>query len=130
MKNKISRYVVALVIVCFFLLPQAGGIEGVQAQEPVLLVLRPYLSADGLTLYNGLPPLIVMADPNPAMKGIQVPASPEIQAAMADPQAANAAFSITYKAAGEIDYPGWNAVCQTFPDAAKAAFNAAAADRI
>ena len=127
MKNKISRFVIALVIVCFFLLPQAGGMEGVQAQGPVPPVLRPYLSADGLTLYNGLPPLIVMADPNPAMQGIQVPATPEIQAAMADPAAVNAAFSITYRAAGEIDYPGWNAVCQTFPEAAKTAFNAAAA---
>src|SRR5512136_170895 len=98
MKNKISRYAVAIIIVCFFLLPQAGGIEGVQAQEPVLPVLQPYLSADGLTLYNGVPPLIVIADPNPAMKGIQVPASPEIRAAMADPEATNAAFSFTYVA--------------------------------
>jgi hypothetical protein len=125
MKNRINKFVLTLVIAFLFLMPQLGGIEGVQAQEPILPVLQPYLSADGLTLYNGVPPLIVIADPNLAMQGIQVPASPEIQAAMADPEAANATFSITYVAAGGQDL--WGAVCQTFPDQAKTAFNAAAA---
>jgi hypothetical protein len=125
MKNRINKFVLTLVIAFLFLMPQLGGIEGVQAQEPILPVLQPYLSADGLTLYNGVPPLIVIADPNLAMQGIQVPASPEIQAAMADPEATNATFSITYVAAGGQDL--WGAVCQTFPDQAKTAFNAAAA---
>ena len=83
------------------------------------------LSADGLTLYNGVIPLVVVADPNPEMQGLKFPAEPELAAAMSDPNAAAAAFSITYKAAGTTD--PWGATCQAFPAAAQTAFNAAAA---
>jgi hypothetical protein len=97
----------------------------VHAQDFVLPKLEPYLSADGLTLYNGGAPLIVVLDPNPARQGIQVPTAPEVEAAIADPDATNAAFSFTFVAAGGTD--PWGAVCQTFPEQAKTAFSAAAA---
>ena len=96
---------------------------------PVLPTLESNLSADGLSMYNGVAPLVVVVDNNPAMQGIQIPAEPEvaaaISAAVTDPSAVNAAFSITYKAAGTTD--PWGATCQTFPTAARTAFNAAAA---
>jgi hypothetical protein len=129
MNKTFNRFLIALVIASFCAFPLVGRIGEVQAQESFPPTLEPYLSADGLTLYNGVAPLVVVVDPNPAMQGIQVPAEPEVQAAIeaavADPDATSAAFSITYKAAGTTD--PWGAVCQAFPSNAKTAFNAAAA---
>ncbi|MGV8026762.1 MAG: hypothetical protein AB2L18_09415 [Anaerolineaceae bacterium] len=85
----------------------------------------PHLSNDGLTLYNGVMPLLVMVDSNQEMKGVKIPQDSAVAAAIADPSAASATFSITYAAAGATD--PWGAVCQTFPSGAKTAFNAAAA---
>jgi len=129
MDKAFKKFIVALMITSLFLFPMAGGYGGVQAQDSFPPALEPSLSADGLTLYNGVPPLVIVVDPNPAMQGIQIPAEPEVQAAIdaavADPDAVNAAFSITYQAAGTED--PWHAVCQDFPAAAKTAFNTAAA---
>jgi len=72
-----------------------------------------HLSADGLTAYYAVPPLVVLADPNPATQGVKVPQAPEVAAAIADPRNASATFSITYATAGQKD--PWDAVCQTFP---------------
>ncbi|MCX6037914.1 MAG: hypothetical protein NTW99_08480, partial [Chloroflexi bacterium] len=129
MNKTFKKFIVALLIASLFVFPRAGVNGGVQAQDSFPPALEPYLSADGLTLYNSVAPLVVVVDDNPTMQGIQVPAEPEveaaIEAAIADPGAARAAFSITYKAAGTTD--PWGAACQTFPVEAKTAFNAAAA---
>ena len=125
MKKIAARLVIALIILGFYLISHTGTYEKVQAQGPLLPTLEPFLSADGLTLHNGVPPLMVVVDPNPAMAGIQVPTAPEIEAAIANPVATNAAFSFHFAAAGEMD--PWGAVCQTFPQVAKTAFTAAAA---
>ncbi|HEY5271514.1 MAG TPA: hypothetical protein VII97_14340 [Anaerolineales bacterium] len=129
MDKTYKKFIVALLIASLFVFPMAGGYGGVQAQDSFPPALEPSLSADGLTLYNGVPPLVVVVDPNPVMQGIQVPAEPEVQAAIdaavADPGTASAAFSITYVLDGGHD--PWLADCQTFPAEAQTAFNAAAA---
>jgi hypothetical protein len=125
MKKNLARILIAFVIVSFCVFPLVGRIGGVQAHDSYPRALKPSLSADGRTLYNGVPPLVVVADPNPAMRGIQAPTEPKVAAAIANPKATNAAFSFTYVAAGGTD--PWGAVCQTFPDQAKTAFTAAAA---
>jgi len=124
MNKPFNKTILVLLIASLFLFPSVGGNGGVQAQDFHPPALEPSLSADGLTLHNGVPPLIVRVDPNPAMQGIKIPA-PGMDQALANPDAANAAFSITYVAAGGAD--PWFAVCQEFPAAAKTAFNAAAA---
>jgi len=58
------------------------------------------------------------------MQGIKIPA-PDMEKLLSNPQAATATFSITYLAAGQTD--PWGAVCLTFPENAKTAFDAAAA---
>jgi hypothetical protein len=129
MDKAFKKFIVALMIASLFLFPMAGVNGSVQAEDSFPPTLEPSLSVDGLTLYNGVPPLVVVVDPNPAMQGIQVPAEPEvvaaIEAAVADPDTTSAAFSFTFMAAGDTD--PWGAVCQDFPAAAKTAFNAAAA---
>ena len=86
---------------------------------------NPYLSEDGLAAYNAVPPLVIVVDPDPSRRGIQVPQSPEVKAAIQGASNASATFSITFASAGQKDK--WGATCQTFPDAAKTALNAAAA---
>jgi hypothetical protein len=129
MNKAIKGFIAGFLITSLFILPNKGGLGKVQAQNSFPPVLQPYLSADGLTLYNGVKPLVLVVDPDPARRGIQVPRAPEVQAAIdaavADPIAASAAFSITFKAAGTTD--PWDAVCAAFPAAAQTAFYAAAA---
>jgi hypothetical protein len=124
---KIASLLVALGLI--FSLLNFVGVSTARAGGWIPPILAPVLSADGLSLANGVPLLVVTVDHNPAMQGIQVPRDPKIQAAIeaavADPRGVNAAFSITYKAAGTSD--PWGATCSTFPAAAKTAFNAAAA---
>jgi hypothetical protein len=123
--NKIfNKFIVSLLIASLFVFPMAGVNGGVQAQDSFPPALEPYLSADGLALYNAAPTLVIKVDPNPAMQGIKIPA-PEMDKALADPAAASATFSFTYVAAGNTD--PWGQVCTTFPENAKTAFNAAAA---
>ncbi len=124
MNKTFKKFIVALLIASLFVFPRAGVNGGVQAQDSFPPTLEPYLSADGLTLYNGVAPLVVVVDPNPAMQGIKIPA-PEVDKALADPAAASATFSFTYVAAGNQD--PWGQACTTFPEDAKTAFNAAAA---
>jgi len=124
MNKTFKKFIVALLIASLFVFPMAGVNGGVQAQDSFPPALEPSLSADGLTLYNGVTPLVVVVDPNPAMQGIKIPA-PEVDKALADLDAASATFSFTYVADGNED--PWHQVCTTFPDNAKTAFNAAAA---
>ena len=86
--------------------------------------LPPVVSADGLTLANGVPARVLIADPNPSQRGIRIPA-PQFMTADGRPQAATASIVIDYVAAGGED--AWAEPCYEFPAAAKTAFNAAAA---
>ena len=103
----------------------SGSLPAAHAQEPYPVNPPAYVSADGLTLYNGVAPLVVVADPDPAMQNVHVADDPEVAAAINGISAQAATFSITYKAAGTSD--PWGAACVTFPEAAKTAFAAAAA---
>ncbi len=102
----------------------AGNLPVVHAQDFILPHLTPYLSADGLTLYNAVPPLLVKVDTNPAMQGIKIP-GPKSGGASGNLSAATATFSITYVPAGGTDLTG--RTCLDFPPNAQVAFNAAAA---
>ena len=77
------------------------------------------MAADGTTLLNGVAPLVLVVDDNPAMQGLQVPA-PAVSALGNGP---DASFSITFIASGGKD--PWNQTCVTFPDTARTAFTAA-----
>jgi hypothetical protein len=92
-------------------------------KDYALPALTPQLSADGKTLYNARPPVALVIDPNPAAKRMRIP--PPLAALSALPEKAIATFQITYVANGGTD--PWGEPCYTFPDGAKAAFNAAAA---
>ena len=102
----------------------AGNLPVVHAQDFILPHLNPYLSADGLTLYNAVPPLLVKVDTNPAMQGIKIP-GPKSGVASGNLSAAAATFSITFVPAGGAD--PWGEPCFDFPANAQVAFNAAAA---
>ncbi|HBG07103.1 MAG: hypothetical protein A2075_00405 [Geobacteraceae bacterium GWC2_58_44] len=90
----------------------------------VLPALEPQLSNDGLMLDNAVPPLVIVADPNPESQNIQVP-GPSAAEALAAPESAISSFTFTYLAAGQQDL--WGKSCGTFPEGAKTAFQAAAA---
>ncbi|MEE4240887.1 MAG: PPC domain-containing protein [Desulfopila sp.] len=82
--------------------------------------LEPQLSADQLTVINGVPLKAVINDPNPS-KLRRVPLPPEYSS---DPSEATSSFTITYIAAGGTDK--WGEPCSTFPASARAVFTAAA----
>ena len=104
MKKGRSKVINALLLTGFLILLLAGANSTVYAQEESFFLpeLQPSLSADGHTLYNAVPPLVVVVDPNPDMQGIKVP-GPTAADALAAPEAAASTFSITYIAAGGTD---------------------------
>ena len=126
MKKGKNKVINALLLAGLLILLLAGANSTVYAQEESFFLpeLQPSLSVDGLTLYNGVPPLVVIVDPNPYMQGIKAP-GPTAADALAAPEAAVSTFSITYVAAGGKD--PWDAECVAFPAEGKTAFNAAAA---
>jgi len=118
MRNKLLKdsYTVAA-----FILVLAFPVSAVSAAEYLgPAYLEPQLSSDGNTLYN-TNPVIVWADPNPPSEQVQMPARFDMSTL---PETATATFSITYVPGGGTDL--WSARCSTFPEGAKAAFNAAA----
>ncbi len=129
MNKKIKKSIIALIIASFFVIPMAGVQGGAQAQGFHRPDNAPSVSEVGVAQSNIVPTLVIVADTNPAMRGIRIAPEPKVQAAIeaavADPDATNALFSFTFKAAGTSD--PWGAVCKTFPAAAQTAFNAAAA---
>lgn len=84
--------------------------------------LKPQLSSDGKTLYNGVQPLIIVDRPKPADELRRIPPPANLQD-LAETATAN--FTIEYVPNGGTD--AWSEPCYTFPEAAKTAFNAAAA---
>ncbi|MFH0994522.1 MAG: hypothetical protein V1844_03375 [Pseudomonadota bacterium] len=91
------------------------------AEDWVPAPLEPQLSSDGNTLYNATPAVVVRDDPNPPASQVNMPARFDMSSL---PETATASFSITYVPSGGTD--PWGASCSTFPEEAKAAFNAAA----
>jgi hypothetical protein len=83
--------------------------------------LEPQLSSDGKTLYNAVPPVVYVVDPNPSQKPLRIQAPFDL---LTLPPESATAFSITYVPNGVQDAFGNN--CYTFPDGAKTAFEAAA----
>ncbi|HEY6073359.1 MAG TPA: hypothetical protein VIV15_08225, partial [Anaerolineales bacterium] len=124
MKGTINKLMAGLLIAGFLAFMVAGFNGGVQAQDAFPPDLAPVLSADGLELANGVPPLVIIANPDPASQGLK-PTGPTAADIMAGPHSEGATFSITYVAAGGSD--PWGEPCYDFPAAAKTAFNAAAA---
>ncbi len=121
------RFTVVFYLVLFFVSPivfQMPAVAGDTRQTPLRAILpkplTPRLSADGKTLYNGMPLKAVVFDPNPTRLR-RIPAPANIQASE---EAATASFSISYIPEGELD--PWDAECHTFPEEAKACFEAAA----
>jgi hypothetical protein len=126
MKNRKRRFIMALLLATLTMVLVLGGNRALLAQEEgfYLPELQPSLSTDGLTITNAVPPLVVVVDRNPRMRGIMVP-GPKAADAVAVREAASSTFRFTFLAAGAQDLTG--KTCQTFPENAKAAFNAAAA---
>ncbi len=79
------------------------------------------VSADGLALFNGVAPLIVKVNNNPAMRGIKTTINnAEMLTAFSE---MGAEFAFTYKISGQTD--PWGQKCQDMPAAAKSAFETA-----
>jgi hypothetical protein len=121
MHQTVFRFIAVLMIVSFCLSPLAGTTGKVSAQDFTLPVLPIEMSADGLTLYNAVPPDIFWVDDSPEAQNIQDPQA----GALVGPEAAYSTFTINYIAAEQND--PWGQVCVAFPEAAKASFTAAAA---
>lgn len=108
----------------------AKGEPDKDTPPPVVEVVNPYYTLegvtleDGTTLYNGAPPRVLVADPNPEMQNLRFPQAPWIKDAIADPGRSTATITIVFKAAGTQD--PWLTSCLTFPESAKTAFTAAA----
>jgi hypothetical protein len=105
--------------------PPFGDISDPVSANGITYLEAPYLSDDGNTLYNAVPPRVLIEDDNPEMQNLHSPLDPEMAAAIAEDPSRAANFSITYKAAGTTD--PWGTSCTTFPTAAQTAFATAAA---
>ncbi len=117
-KSIISETVVALVFLLLLLTLSAAS----SAEYPGPSPLQSQLSSDERTAYNAVPPVVYVADPYPPAHQVSIPARFDLTTM---PETATANFSITYVADGGTD--AWDEPCYTFPEAAKTAFNAAAA---
>lgn len=82
---------------------------------------KPLLSVDGKMITNARRPVILFLDPNPST----VSTAETLDASgRRDAASATSQFNITYTPAGGQD--PWKEICQTFPESAKTAFQAAA----
>lgn len=95
--------------------------KSASAQNGLPVPHQPQLSADGNTLFYAQPLKAVINDPNPPAGLRRIPLPEKLSTT---PETATATFSITYIANGDTDE--WGETCYTFPEEAKAAFNAAA----
>lgn len=136
-KNEPSFLFSLFLILIITITPVFTGLSSVFAKgEPdkdspqtVAEVVNPHYSVevitleDGTTLYDGTPPRVLVADPNPEMQNVHFPQAPWIKDAIADSGRSTATITIVFKAAGTKD--PWGTSCLTFPESAKTAFNAA-----
>lgn len=111
-------------VICVVVLILGVSQAAAYSWDSFSLVREPSLSANGTTLYNGVAPLVMVVDHNPAMQGIKIPGL-KGRDALAAVDAAASTFSIIYIAAGGTDL--WGEPCLAFPEAAKTAFDAGAA---
>ncbi|MDP2855383.1 MAG: CFI-box-CTERM domain-containing protein [Smithellaceae bacterium] len=84
--------------------------------------LTPQLSSDGKTLYNGVPTVVLIADPNPPANQVNIPPPAKLSTL---PEKVSSTFNITYVPNGGTD--SWGERCYAFPAGAQTAFAAAAA---
>src|SRR4030043_952480 len=119
MINKLLK--ISSTIVAFVLLFALSFSAPCAAESFSLNPLKPQLSRDGKKMYHGIPAVVYRLDPNPSPQRMRIPPPSFLRAPI---EKASAAFAITYVATGGevFGYP-----CTTFPEAAKTAFNAAAA---
>jgi hypothetical protein len=120
MINKLLKFSYAVVAVGLLFAQYAWTAPTIEYFVPA--PLEPQLSSDGKTLYNAVPPVVYVDDPNPSHELVRIPPPFDL---LDLPESALATFSITYVASGGADL--WGQSCTTFPEEAKAAFNAAAA---
>ncbi len=114
---KISRTVAVFFLLVMLSISAASAMEYLGPAN-----LEPQLSSDGKTMYNAVPAVVYRVDPNPPNEQVRIPARFDMATL---PETATSTFSITYAANGSTD--PWGETCITFPEEAKAAFNAAAA---
>lgn len=120
MIKKLFRLFCAMLMVG--LLVNTYALAASPTENPGPKPLTPQLSSDGNTLYNGIPAVVYVADPNPPPNQVNIPPPVKLSTL---PEKATSTFTITYIANGGAD--AWGEPCYTFPNEAKAAFNAAAA---
>ena len=124
MRKTVLVFLSVMLVVSLSIFQKTATSDDYAANEPIDLMLpiplTPELSADGNTLYNAVPLIPVVVDPNPSpLRRIPAPAR-----ILGQPEAATSSFSITYIPNGDTDL--WDEPCYTFPEEAKTAFNAAA----
>ena len=97
---------------------------GSAAENDLALPKQPPVQVltDENTILNGVPIKAVIFDPTPPKTLRKIPAQVNLATAA---QTATSSFEITYVANGDSDKWG-EVTCSTFPEEAKAAFNAAA----
>ena len=115
------RRTILAIVLAWWLVSVSGAVMAETALNLPAPVV-PQLSADGRVLHRGLPIKAVIVDPDPEAPRRKIPPPAGLTT---DPQAATASFAITYVPSGQQDL--WSETCSTFPENAKAAFNAAAA---
>ncbi len=116
--KSITQLLVAATLLFGLLSTSAGADDALLSGLPE--PLEPQLSADQLTVINGVPLKTVVNDPNPSTLR-RVPLPPEYST---DPSTATSSFSINYIPAGSTDLIGEQ--CSTFPTSARTVFSAAA----
>ena len=126
--NKLLKVSYVTAIIGFLLLQYASATQADDGTTPsksgysVPARLEPQRSTDGKTLYNAVPPVVYVVDPNPSHPPLHIRAAFDVLTL--PPEFATATFSITYVPEGDTDL--WGETCYTFPDGAKAALNGAA----
>lgn len=118
-KMKVQSIVTVAAMLTVFAAVQSHAASREEVYIPQPLPAK--LSADGKTLMNGSQPLVVVFDPNISQNPLKIPAAINLMTAA---QTASATFTIDYVTSGGTDILGAN--CYTFPEEAKAAFEAAA----
>jgi hypothetical protein len=117
--RKLLRFFCAMLMIGLLVTTYALTASATEYSGPKQLT--PQLSSDGKTMYNGIPAVVYVADPNPPENQAYIP--PPFN--LSTPPNKASTISITYTAAGSTD--PWGKTCVAFPSAAQTAFTAAAA---
>jgi len=121
MNNKLLKNSYTIVVFFLALLLSISAVSAAEYLGPK--PLEPQLSSDGNTLYNAIPTVALRVDTNPPPDQERIPARFDM---LTLPETATATFSITYVPNGGKENL-FGKTCTTFPEEAKAPFNAAAA---